>query len=238
MYCVIRASTSSLYNVYRRYDMPCFTACTHIISDVDMGTPSSGTPLLQMFAYAHLKQMEQKLPSLPLDEDVVEHFIESGANLGRVLRAGSYDKSTALELAISFQRFDIAKMLVTEGADPILCGDGVISPLFLEYTQFSSHKFVQWLLREHLKRPEIPAFIDRLVKSGVLFREDMQHTVTTIMGKNAAHALLLCGHEEAIRCLVDKCPQVLKEGDRFNRTALHRAAENGDIASVKILLEW
>ena len=212
--------------------------CICVLSDVDMGTPRSGTPLLQMLVLAHLKQMEQKLPNLPLDEDVVEFFIESGAILSRVLRAGSYSNSTALELAINFQRFDIAQMLVNEGADPIYCGDGVVSPLFLEYAQFRTHRFVKWVLSEHLKQSDIPGFIDRLVESGVLFREEMQHTITTILGRNAAHAILLCGHEQAIHCLVEKCPDVLKECDSFNKTALHIAAEDGNIASVKILLEW
>ena len=224
--------------VFHKQFIPYYSCvCVYYISDLDMGTPSCGTPLLQMFVLAHLKQREHKLPTVQLDEDVVEFFIESGAILSRVIRVGMYDNSTALELAINFQRFDIAQMLVNEGADPIYCGDGVVSPLFLEYAQYCTHTFVKWVLSDHLNQSTVPGFIDRLVESGVLFRERMQHTITTVYGRNAAHAILLCGHEQAIQCLVDKCPDVLKECDSFKKTALHIAAEDGNITSVKILLD-
>ena len=198
-----------------------------------MGNKKSGTPLLQMMVYAKLQEKEKEL-----NANVIRFFIEKGANLGRVLKCGKYRNSTALEIAISFQCIDIAKLLVQKRADPIYGGDGIISPIFLEYSQFGTNTFLQWLLQEYQDRREIPAFIDRFLDSSVLYREMMRHTIMTVLGRNPAHTLLLSRNEEAITYLVEKNQDVLKESDPFKRTALHLAAENGDTASVKILLNW
>ena len=198
-----------------------------------MGDKTSGTPLLQMMMYAKLKKKEKKL-----NVKVVRFFIESGANLGRVLTRGIYNNSTALEMAISFQCIDIAKLLVKEGADPIYGGDGNISPIFLEYGLFGTNTFLQWLLRICQLRSEIPTFIDRFLCSNVLYREMMRHTITTVYGRNPAHTFLLSGNEEAITYLVEQKRDVLEECDLFQRTALHLAAENGDTDGVEILLKW
>ena len=205
-----------------------------MITDVDMGDKTSGTPLLQMIMYAKLKEKEKEL-----DTKAVEFFIESEANdLGRVLTCGSYHNSTALEMAISFQRIDIAKMLVEKGADPILGGNGIISPVFLEYGYLGTNMFIQCLLEEYQSQGDIPAFIDRFLGSTVLHRKEMRHTITTVFGRNPAHTFLLSGNEEAITYLVEKNRDILKECDLFKRTALHLAARDGDATSVKILLDW
>ena len=199
-----------------------------------MGDKTSGTPLLQMMMYAKLKEKEKEL-----DAKAVAFFIDSETNdLGRVLTCGNYGNTTALEMAISFQRFDIAKMLVEKGADPILGGDGNISPVFFEYGYVGTNMFIQWLLEEYQSQGEIPAFIDRFLGSNVLYREEMRHTVTTVYGRNPAHTFLLSGNEEAITYLVEKNRDILKECDIFKRTALHVAAEEDDSTSVKILLDW
>ena len=211
---------------------------THTI-DVDMGDRFSGIPLLQMMVYAHNKQKQHKLQRVEINIDVVEYFINRDrAVLRRLIACGAYDKATALEMAISFQRFDIAEMLVKAGADPILGGDGTTSSIFIEYVQFGTKKFVKWLLEDFLSSDQIQAFVDRLLDTGVMFREMMRHIVTLSYGKNASHTFLLSGHEMAIRRLVDKRPDLLKEADYFGRTALHLAARDGDIASVTILLDW
>ena len=198
-----------------------------------MGDTTSGTPLLQMIMYAKHNEKEKEL-----DVKAVEVFIESEANLGRVLTCGMYGNSTALEMAIGFQRIDIAKMLVEKGADPIFGGDGMISPVFFEYGYLGTNVFIQWLLEEYQSRGEIPAFIDRFLGSNVLYRERMRHTIITVFGRNPAHTFLLSRNEEAITYLVEKNRDILKECDRFERTALHLAAQDGDTTSVKILLDW
>ena len=211
------------------------THCVHVymIIDVDMGDKTSGTPLLQMMMYAKLKEKEKEL-----DAKAVEFFIKSGANLGRVLTHRSYSNSTILDMAISFHRLDIAQMLVDRGADPILGGDGIVSPVFTEYAQFGTNKFVQWLLKKYQSQGKIQAFIDRFLGSNVLHRKKMRHTITTVFGRNPAHTFLLSGNEEAITYLVDKNRDILKECDLFKRTALHLAARDGNATSVKILLDW
>ena len=202
------------------------------IIDIDMGNRKSGTPLLQMMVYAKLQEKEKEL-----NANVITFLIERGANLGRVLKCGSCTNCTALEMAIDLQCIDIAKLLVQKRADPIYGGDGIISPVFFEYGQFGTSTFLQWLLQEYQDRQEIPAFIDRFLDSNVLYREKMQHTIMDF-GRNPAHTFLLSRNDEAITYLVEKNRDVLKESDPFKRTALHLAAENGDTASVKILLNW
>ena len=157
-----------------------------------------------------------------------------------MLMAPAYDKSTALELAINYQGFDISHLLVKRGADPFLYGDGVISPLLVEYLLFGSHRFLQWLLNDYLSHSQksVTEFIDHLLNEGVLFRDNMKHTFMEVYGRSPAHAFLLCRHKEAIDYLVQRRRELLEECDPFGRTALHLAAQEGDTESVRILLDW
>ena len=208
------------------------------IADIDMGNQKSGTPLLQMMVYAYIKQREENLPTPKIKVSIIKLFIDNGAVLSRVLMAPDFNKYTALQLAISFNHLDVVKVFIEAGADPILCGDGVISPVLVEYTLFGTHNFVRWLLNDHLTQSQMPAFINRLLQSGVLFGNAMKHIIMEVYGKSPAHAFLLCGHRQTIQCLVQRKPELLEECDPFGRTALHLAAEEGDVHSVKILLDW
>ena len=178
--------------------------------------------------------------------DVVKCFISKGAKLSRVISAGLSFNSSILTLAISFHNFEIAKVVVEERLDPVLGGDGEICPVFLEYYLFGSHMFLKWLLETHYS-DGFKTFVDHILDENALF-EDAQKYSFEVMGKNAVHAFLLCGHEEAIDYLVkenkkrhqqnaEENPDILKEVDEFQKTALHLAAEEGDIDSVKILLK-
>ena len=207
-----------------------------MITDIDMGNMESGSPLIQMMVYADIKQKEGKIPYPKVDASIVNFFVMNGTVLSRVLMAPDYDKSTVLELAIAFQRFDIVQVLAKAGVDLILCGDGVLSPLLVEYTLNGTHNLIKWLFNTHLSQSHIPAFIDRLLETGVLFRDNMKHTVMEVYGRNPAHAFLLCCHKQAIQYMVEKKPGLLGECDPFGKTALHLAAEEGDLDSVKILL--
>ena len=203
-----------------------------------MGNTDSGSPLIQMMVYACIKQTEESLPSPILDVSVVKLFTANGTVLSRVIYAKGYDNCTALVLAICFQRFDIIQVLIEAGADPILCGDGNVSPLLVEYPLFGTHNFVRWMFSKYLSPSHIQAFINRLLETGVLFNDKMRHTMGFVYGKNPVHAFLLCGHKQAIKYLVYKKPELLKECNPSNSTALHLAAEEGDLTSVKILLDW
>ena len=211
-----------------------------------MGKPECGTPLLQVFMYAHLQQMQQNLEHPMIDIDVVNVFISKGAKLNRVISAGLSFNSSILTLAIIFHNFEIAKAVVRAQLDPVLGGDGEIYPVFLEYYLFGSHMFLKWLLETHYS-DGFKSLVDHILDENALF-EDTQKDSFEFMGKNAVHAFLLCGHEDAIDYLVEENkkrhqqnaeanPDILKEVDEFQKTALHLAAEEGDIDSVKILLK-
>ena len=69
-----------------------------------------------------------------------------------------------------------------------------------------------------------------------VFFDPKMNDFCTSLGRNVTHAILLSGHEETISCLLNKKPELLNECDPFKRTALHIAADEGDLQSVKILL--
>ena len=173
-------------------------------------------------------------------------FIKRGAQLNRVISAGLSFNCSVLTLAISFHLFDIAKLVIKNGLDPIWGGDGEVCPVFLEYYVFGTHNLLKWLLKEHYK-DNFKVFVHRLLDEDAFYKEEQVHSFK-VLGKNATHAFLMCGHEEATDCLVeenkrrqqsqpDSNPDILKEVDEFQKTALHLAAEHGDIVSVKVLLK-
>ena len=206
--------------------------------DIDMGNTECGSPLLQLIAYAQIKKLEEGEKEAKIDKSIVELFIKKGAQLSRVIRARGCNNSTALVFAINHQRLDIIQLLIDNGVDPILCGDGDVSSLFTEYAHLSSHKFIQWLLNERIPESEIQSFINRILETQVLIRDTTKRRMNCKFYKAPAHAFLLCGHKLFIECLVEKKPELVKEVDPFGRTALHLAAEEGDLDSVKILLSW
>lgn len=195
-----------------------------------MGNPECGTPLLQMMAYS-LSQGKRN----QLKIDIVQFFIDRSANLSRVISAGCEIESSALEMSINLHRFDIAQLLIKEKVDPIYGGHPDLRPIFTEYSTFGTNEFLKWLLGDYLKN-EIADFVDRLIADDVFSKFTMRNTLANEWGRNADHALLLCGHEEAISRLLSRKPELLNECDPFERTALHIAADKGDLESVKILL--
>ena len=201
------------------------------IADVDMGNEKSGTPLLQMMMYAIIQRKPKQLQL-----GVVKFFIDNGAILSRVLHTRGCTNAAALEMSISMHRFDIAEELIFEHhVDPIYGGDPKIKPIFVEYGQFGTNHFIKMLLRRYDMQGRLKAFIQCL-SDRAIFSEELQHTVTHVFGRNAVHAFLLSGHKEAVKCLVEMKPDVLKECDKLGKTALHVAAEQNNLQSVEILL--
>ena len=192
-----------------------------------MGNPDSGTPLTQMIMHCYYQNTSDML-----NIGIVQYVIEKGAVLSRVTASGSWEDASALEMSMAVNRTDIAKMLVEKGLDPIYGGDPKYRPVFAEYMQFGSHHFLSWLLCEYFKTNEIPAFIDELIKIGAFTNESN----TFIFGHCPSHAFLLCGNEKAVHHLLDEKPDLLNECDHQDKTALHIAAEKGDLNSINILL--
>ena len=60
-----------------------------------------------------------------------------------MLTAGYARKSTALEISIFIGRFDIAKLVISAGLDPICGGNPAMRPIFIEYVHY--HAFVKLL---------------------------------------------------------------------------------------------
>ena len=194
-----------------------------------MGTPESGTPLIQMMVYCQIQKNPQQL-----DISIVHYFIEKGAVLSRVLNRGVCENCTALALSINLKRFDVSKALVQKGVDPVLGGEPKMRPVLQEYIQFGSNHFLSWLLNEHLK--DIQEFIKKLFENQ-LFANAETNCFASLLGRNTAHAFLLCGKEEAVEYLLEKQPDLLHEQDTFKKAALHIAAEKGDLETVNILLD-
>ena len=191
-----------------------------------------------MMVYAKMKQEDPK-KGLEISDDVVKCFIKNKTDLNLALvRPGPYFYATALEMAITFHCLDMAETLIEAGADHIFGGDGTnstLSPLFVEYLYFGTHNFLKWLLKYYESKKEVSTFISRVVDCGIFSGDAAEHEKQE-SGRNAAHAFLLSGHEQTIKFLVDRCHNLLGAGDVFMKTALHVAAEEGDSASVKILV--
>ena len=207
-----------------------------------MGRPRCGTPLLQMLLYAH----QEKLGHPKINIKIIEHFIKKGAQLNRVIWAGLRLNCSVLYLAISFHLFDIAKLVIKNRLDPIWGGDGEICPVFLEYYLFGTHNLLKWLLEEHYS-DNFKDFVHRLLDEGAFYKAEQTH-LFQVYGKNAVIAFLFCGHQDAIKHLLEenrrlhqadpeRYRDILKETDANKKTALHLAAEQGEASLVKVLIE-
>ena len=150
-------------------------------------------------------------------------------------------KRSFLELPIDLKRFDIARMLVKKGADPIdsqgVNGQGVVA-LMEEYYQFGTNHYLKWLLQEHIPLGKIPDFIERVMNANI-FNEEAKGIFKRAR-RHHAHALLICGNEDMARALI-KHPnyggsELLVAKDDTGKTALQIAAELGDLESVQTLL--
>lgn len=110
----------------------------------------------------------------------------------------------------------------------------------MEHAYYGTNTFLRWYLCEYLEQTHIQNFVQHLVKSGVLRRKRVKKLFLSNYGKNPMHAILLCGHRKTITILKAKpeFPDLLNEHDSHKRTALHIAAINGDMVSVRILTKW
>ena len=171
-----------------------------------------------------------------IDAEIVSFFIKNKVVLSRVICAPKYFNSSALELAIVFRRIDdIAKILIEEGnVDPLLCGDGIVSPVLWEYALFGTINFLKLILNNYRNETQLTG--NRVLDTGILFGGPLECKFERVYGKNTVHAFLLSAHQEIITELLGARPDLLEKKDPFGRTALHLAAEEGDLESVKVLL--
>lgn len=145
-----------------------------------------------------------------------------------------------LKLAVLNNRIDVAKMMVTSGADPIEVPDpdsfGGVTPIIDEYSHFGTNRYLKWLLNEHLNPNEVESFIQKLLDISV-HKPDGDLMVSIMY----AHALLTCGHEKMAKTLLEHPNHggvsLLNEKDAAGFTALQVAANHGDMEPFKVLLQ-
>lgn len=203
-----------------------------------------GSPLSQVLVYSQHLDCPNKVES-----SILERLLQGAlsddlnVNIMHSFAVGSGQMvciCSPLELAILIQRLDVVKLMVKAGANPILADSdpsdaaGVIH-LFSEYYEFGTNHYISWLLQEYLLCHEIPNFIEKVFEVNI-FNEDAMEMFTEV-GRHPAHALLTCGHEEMVRKLLQvHGDNMLTITDAHGKTALQIAAGQGDLESVKILL--
>ena len=196
-----------------------------------MGNKTTGSPLIQMMIYA----WSENNSSPNIDAEIVSFFIKNNVVLSRVIRASKYSNSSALELAIVFKCIDVAEILTEEGnVDPLLCGDEIVSPVLWEYALFGTINFLKLILNNYRNKTQLTG--KRVLDTKILFGPKLDRKFKRVYGKNTVHAFLLSAHQEIITELLGARPDLLEVKDPFGRSALHLAAEEGDLESVKILL--
>ena len=151
-----------------------------------------------------------------------------------------------VELAIQIQRIDIAKLLVQAGANPVCADDSIVEqilPLFIEFFEFGTNRYISWLLHEHLSQDQVAGFIESVLeKKDIIFSSYAKQAFKDQAGRHHVHAVLTCGHEGMIKKFISRFPadddgqKTLKAKDSAERTALQVAAGNGDLESVTTLI--
>ena len=192
-----------------------------------------------------------------LSVTMLKYFIQKGANLsGKIAtRHVSLDRSDSkgvnygmLDLPLSMKRIDCAKVLVQAGVDLINggCPEGQwfgVVPMFEEYCDHGTNEFIRWAFRRYIPdHPEIDP--KRIIQSIINMKEkDNVSLYWQSVQRTPAHAILTSHHEDTIKRLVQCAKEyfdgldLLEERSCTGKTALHIAAENGDVESVHILVQ-
>lgn len=203
-----------------------------------------GSPLSQVLVYSQHHECPNKVESA-----ILEHLLKGAlsddlnVNILHTFAVGTGQTisiCSPLELAILIQRIDVVKLMVKVGANPILADSdpseaaGVIHMLS-EYYEFGTNHYISWLLQEHLLSHEILTFIEKVFEVNI-FNEDAMSMFSEV-GRHPAHALLTCGNKEMIKKLLQiHGDSMLTVTDENGRTALQIAAGQGDLESVRVLL--
>ena len=212
----------------------------------------TGTPICQLMLHCLVEKDYEKL------NPMLEYFIQKGAELsGEIaIRHVGLDHSDIggfpygmLDLPLSMQRIDCAKVLVKAGVDLINGGSPggekfAVVPMFQEYRDHGTNEFIRWAFNEYIpQHPEIDLerFARRIIQSISNMKDkDKKRWFWQSVQRAPAHAILTSHHEETIKCLI-KCGKeigldLLAEKNSTHKTALHVAAEDNDMESVHLLL--
>ena len=212
----------------------------------------TGTPILQMMLHCLIQHECDKL-----SVTMLEYFIQKGSELsGKIATRhfGLYRNDCGgvsygiLDLPISMQRIDFAKVLVKAGVDLVSGGSpsGVefpVVPMFQEYRDYGTNEFIRWAFNEYIpQHPEID--LKRIIQSIInMKKKDQQSCLWQSVRRSPVHALLTSHHEETIKrlveCSIDEFDglKLLAEQSCTGKTALHIVAEDNDVESMHILLQ-
>ena len=223
--------------------LQCFMhVCTH--AGIDSGCDTCGAPLFQMMLHCHAQNHPLKL-----DVNMVRLFIEKGTPLNWEIENHFKDAVTnvyswsALDLPLTMNNIDLAKVLVEEGKiDPITGGcprgeEFNVIPMFQEYCFHGTNEFISWVCNDHLPQHKRNEFTDRVLSCIESMKSHKYFKVWVFQRRTPAHAMLTCGHRETIELMVHKNKALLVDKNSTGKTALHMAAEEGDVCSVEVLLD-
>ena len=211
----------------------------------------TGTPLLQMMLHCFIQNKCEKL-----NVTMLQYFKEKGAKYSGEIATrhfGIYRKDRGgvkyglLDLPLSMRKIDCAIVLVKAGVDLINGGSPEgkefdVVPMFQEYLDHGTNEFIRWAFNEYIpSHPEID--LKRIIQSIInMKKKDEKSCFWKSVQRAPAHAILTSHNEETIKRLVECAKNdfdldLLAEQSCTKRTALHVAAENGDVESVHILLQ-
>ena len=194
-----------------------------------------------------------------LSSTMLQYFIQKGAKLSErvtirhvsLFRSyyGGFDYGM-LDLPLSMQRIDCAKILIEEGVDLINGGspegeEFAVVPMFQEYRDHGTNDFIRWAFNQYIpQHPEIDLkkFTERVIQACInMNKKDEQRFFWWSIRRAPAHAILTSHHEATVERLVqcgkDFGLNLLTDRSRTGKTALHVAAEDNDVKSVHILLQ-
>lgn len=196
--------------------------------------------------------------NVEVDTTMVDLFIEKGSPLSRTISSievDGQDTSTGyiwslLDLPLTMTTmngFEVAKVLVERGkVDPITGGTPTgetfdVVPMFQEYCFAGTNNYICWLCKEHIPNHKRGEFVYQVLKCITSMKKHEGFSAWVYERRTPSHAILTSRHQETVALLVQKGKEqdedVLTETNSTGKTALHMAAENGDLESVKILLQ-
>ena len=195
--------------------------------------------------------------NVKVDTSMVQYLIEKNSPLSREIdleldgpyaRHGSSWSLLDLSLTMTIENgFEVVKVLVESGkVDPITGGSPGgeafrIFPIFQEYWFHDTNYYIRWLCKKQMPIQERRKFVYRVLKCITAMRSNVYFTSWIDKQRTPSHAILTSQHWETTALLVQKGKEqgenFLTETNSTGKTALHMAAESGDLKSVKILLQ-
>ena len=207
----------------------------------------TGTPICQLMVHCLVHDPEK------LNDTRLSYFTDNEGKLdGKILVHHVGDaketdiKYGMLDLPLSMKKIDCAKWLVVKGVDLISGGSSdcerfPVVPMFQEYRDHGTNEFIHWAFSEYIYK-HAGVDLKRIVKCIKKMKEkDKDFKWWPSVQRAPAHAILTSQNEKTIKHLVEIAMDefklnLLEEESCTGKTALHVAAENGDVESVHILL--